>query len=96
MSESSSIESPLATPQSDIDEPSQNAQHQDNSDSEDEVTARKSRKHAAPVDEVDSDVPMGDDDLFGDGSASEGRQYVSHLCGVSNIEFVKVTKTSKA
>ena len=91
MSETSSIGSPLPTPESDIDEPFHDAQPQHNSDSEEDVTTTKSRKHAAPADEEDSDVPMGQDDLFGDGSASEGRQYAFHLYCSSNIELVQIT-----
>jgi hypothetical protein len=44
-------------------------------DSDDDIQTKRSRKHAAPIEEDDDDdVAMGDDDLFGDGSDNEEKQ----------------------
>lgn len=75
MSDLSSAGSPPESPDSVRDEANRNAQLNGSGESDEDVTARKSRKHAAPVDEdVDSDKPMEEGDLFGDESGSEGRQ----------------------
>lgn len=75
MSDLSSAGSPPVSPESDRDVANRNAQLNGSDESDEDVTTRKSRKHAAPVDEdEDSDKPIGEDDLFGDGSGSEGRQ----------------------